>query len=77
MPDLVVRTKRAPSRGLALGHGSDLASRWPILESEAEGYLGQVGAFDRSSQIQSKTTIQSSAKIIRRFGSLAPPIIPG
>ena len=35
---------RSRSRGPALGHGSDVASRWSLSHYRAEGYVGQVGA---------------------------------
>ena len=34
-----------PSRGVALCHGSDFATRCLVLDYGAEGYVGQVGAF--------------------------------
>jgi hypothetical protein len=42
---LSIGTKRAPSRKLALGHGSDFASRFSsTLFRQGVGYVGQVGA---------------------------------
>jgi hypothetical protein len=43
--DRAIGTKRVPSRGLTLGHGSDFASSWSIL------YCGGKAMSDKSARL--------------------------